>query len=319
MENTAELRVADAPSNNWVYRVLPQVLWPYAQLARWDRPIGWRLLLAPCWWSLAMALNVKLGHGSPANDIIPQFVLFIVLFMVGAIAMRGAGCTYNDLVDEEYDAKVARTASRPIPSGRVSRSQAKLFLLLQLAVGAIILYSFNWFAIWLGIASLIIVMIYPFAKRVTDWPQFVLGLAFSWGALLGWAAIFATLDWPPLVLYWGSILWVIGYDTIYAHQDTEDDALIGVRSTARLFGARTKPVLAMLYTGALVLFGLAFWLSDLAWPAYLGVAAGAAQMMWQIKVLDINDPEQCLKLFKSNRYFGWLVFLGLLAAAFAVY
>jgi len=213
-------RVADAPSGNWVYRVLPRALWPHAQLARWDRPIGWQLLMWPCFWSAALAANVA---SSPANiDTVwsPQLLLWhLFLFMAGAIAMRGAGCTWNDLVDYKIDAKVARTRSRPLPSGRITRFAATVFLVVQALVGLLVLVQFNGFSILLGIASLGVVAIYPFAKRFTDWPQFFLGLAFSWGALMGWAAVFAELALPPLLLYAGAIAWTIGYDTIYAHQD----------------------------------------------------------------------------------------------------
>ncbi len=321
MDNSANQRVADAPSNNWVYRILPVSLWPYAQLARWDRPIGWQLLLWPCWWSLALAFNVGFAANYSDPDLLtgPPNILFIVtielaLFMIGAIAMRGAGCTYNDLVDKDIDAKVARTASRPIPSGRITSGQAKLFMVAQALVGALVLYSFNWFSVWLGLASLIIVAIYPFAKRVSNWPQLVLGLAFSWGALMGWATVFGDLSWPPLLLYAGSTLWVIGYDTLYAHQDKEDDVLVGVGSTARLFGEKTKLALVLLYGATLVLFFVGFQMARISWPAFAGLAIGAAHMGWQIKVLDIDDGDQCLKLFKSNNHFGWIVFAGLLAS-----
>ncbi len=322
MNTQADLRVSDAPSDNWVYRFLPQGLWPYAQLARWDRPIGWWLLLWPCWWSLAMAANVSLSHnvGDPDPLVGPFLVffalgLYLVFFLIGAIAMRGAGCTYNDLIDQKIDAKVERTASRPIPSGRATPMLARMFLLAQLAVGAMVLFRFNWFAIQLGISSLLIVAAYPFAKRVTDWPQFVLGLAFSWGALMGWATMFGTLAPAPLLLYAGSILWVIGYDTIYAHQDKEDDAMVGVRSTARLFGEKTRMALVALYGGALILFAAAYVLSGMLWPAYLGLALGALHMGWQIKVLDIDNADQCLRLFQSNAHFGWIIFAGLIGSA----
>jgi 4-hydroxybenzoate polyprenyltransferase len=242
-------------------------------------------------------------------------------FWLGAVMMRGAGCTYNDLVDAGIDAKVARTASRPIPSGRVTRKKAFIFMGLQALVGLYCLVAlsgiasplFNEFALFLGISSLLIVAAYPFAKRVTDWPQLVLGLAFSWGALMGWAVVFANLAWPPLLLYLGSILWVIGYDTMYAHQDKEDDALIGVRSTARLFGDRTKPALIVLYSGTLVLFILAFAAAGLGWPAYAGLLVGCGHMIWQVRALDIDDADNCLALFKSNTVFGWMLFSGLVA------
>ncbi len=243
-------RVKDAPSGHWVYRVLPQSLWPYAQLARWDRPIGWQLLLWPCWWSAALVAGAGARPGDGAWSVMPS-LWHLVLFLIGAIAMRGAGCTYNDLVDQDIDDQVDRTRSRPLPSGQVTRRQARLFLVLQALVGLAVVLQFNWFSIGLGIFSLLIVAAYPFMKRITDWPQFVLGLAFSWGALMGWAAVEGSLSLAPVLLYIGAILWTIGYDTIYAHQDKEDDALVGVRSTARLFGKHTKTALMVLYGGAI--------------------------------------------------------------------
>jgi 4-hydroxybenzoate polyprenyltransferase len=225
--------------------------------------------------------------------------------------MRGAGCAYNDIVDEDIDRKVDRTRSRPLPSGQVGRRQAWIFLALQALVGLAVLLQFNRFAILVGIVSLAIVAIYPFMKRITNWPQLVLGLAFSWGALMGWAAAFGTLDPAALMLYAGSVLWVIGYDTIYAHQDKEDDAIVGVRSTARLFGDDTKSWLVWLYGGALVLFASAYAAAEVPVPALAGLFAAAAHMWLQVRRLDIDDPDQCLKLFKSNNTVGWLIFLGL--------
>ncbi|MBO6718975.1 MAG: 4-hydroxybenzoate octaprenyltransferase [Rhizobiaceae bacterium] len=307
-------RVADAPSGHWVYRTLPRWLWPYAQLARWDRPIGWWLLLWPCWWSAAMAASAFAKPGDDLIGLLPA-PLHLALFLVGAIAMRGAGCTYNDLADEDFDAAVERTRSRPLPSGQVTRRQAWIFLVIQALVGLGVLVQFNGFTIALGIASLAIVAIYPFAKRFTDWPQFFLGLAFSWGALMGWAAEFGSLTLAPVLLYFGSILWVIGYDTIYAHQDKEDDALVGVRSTARLFGSRTKQALVWLYGLALLFFVVAFALAEVPMPALAGLLAAGAHMVRQVRTLDIDDPDQCLRLFKSNSVVGWLIFLGLLGGA----
>ncbi|MEX4007314.1 4-hydroxybenzoate octaprenyltransferase [Neoaquamicrobium sediminum] len=304
-------RVADAPSGHWVYRALPRGMWPYAQLARWDRPIGWWLLMWPCWWSAAMAAAAHAQPGDSIANVLPS-PWHLFLFLAGAIAMRGAGCTYNDIVDTDIDEQVARTRSRPLPSGKVSRAQAWAFLIAQSLVGLVVLLQFNGFAILVGIASLATVAIYPFMKRFTDWPQLFLGLAFSWGALMGWAAHFGSLELAPLLLYFGSILWVIGYDTLYAHQDKEDDALVGVRSTARLFGDRTKQWLVALYGGALLFFVVAFANAAVPMPALAGLVAAAAHMARQIKVLDIDNPEQCLKLFHSNKIVGWLIFLGLM-------
>jgi 4-hydroxybenzoate polyprenyltransferase len=309
---TSQGRVADAPSGHWVYRALPRKLWPYAQLARWDRPIGWQLLMWPCWWSAALAASAYARPGDSFWSLIPQ-PWHLALFFIGAVAMRGAGCTYNDIVDEKIDEKVDRTRSRPLPSGQVTRKQAWAFLVLQALAGLLVLVQFNSFAILLGIGSLAVVAIYPFMKRFTYWPQFVLGLAFSWGALMGWAAEFADLARPAILLYFGSIFWVIGYDTIYAHQDKEDDALIGVKSTARLFGDSTKSWLIGLYGGALILMASAFSAAEVPMPAMAGLVAAGAHMARQIFVLDIDNPDQCVRLFRSNNTVGWLIFLGLVA------
>lgn len=313
MTNADDLngRVYDAPSNNWVYRVLPRAAWPYAQLARWDRPIGWQLLMWPCFWSSALAAN----HAAELESLsVGLFFFHLFLFFVGSVAMRGAGCTYNDLVDHKIDSEVARTRSRPLPSGRVSRFEAKVFLALQALVGLLVLIQFNAFAIVLGILSLAIVAVYPFAKRFTDWPQLFLGLAFSWGGLMGWAGMFGSLSWAAIWLYLGAVAWTIGYDTIYAHQDKEDDALVGVRSTARLFGENTKAWLIGLYGVTLVLLLVAYAVAGVGLLAYLGLAVAAVMFAWQILVLDIDNADQCLSLFKSNSRVGAVIFLGLLLA-----
>ncbi|TNB49426.1 4-hydroxybenzoate octaprenyltransferase [Martelella lutilitoris] len=306
-------RVFDAPSDNFVYSLLPRWLWPYAQLARWDRPIGWQLLMWPCFWSAAMAAAVT----AEANAFRPgQFIAHLLLFFIGAVAMRGAGCTYNDLVDHDIDNQVARTRSRPLPSGRVTRRQAKIFILAQALTGLAVLLSFNVFTILLGFASLAFVAIYPFAKRFTDWPQLFLGLAFSWGGLVGWAAVFGSLSLPAMLVYLAAIVWTIGYDTIYAHQDKEDDALIGVRSTALLFGEKTKPWLVLFYAAMLALLVAACLVAGLGWAAFAGLLAAGVMLFYQIAVLDIDDGAQCLKLFKFNSRVGLVVFLGLVAAIF---
>jgi 4-hydroxybenzoate polyprenyltransferase len=313
MTNANDLngRVYDAPSNNWVYRVLPRAAWPYAQLARWDRPIGWQLLMWPCFWSSALAAN----HAASLQVFsVSLFVFHLFLFFVGSVAMRGAGCTYNDLVDHQIDSEVARTRSRPLPSGRVSRFEAKVFLVVQALVGLLVLIQFNAIAIILGIASLAVVAVYPFAKRFTDWPQFFLGLAFSWGGLMGWAAIFGSLSWAPIWLYLGAVAWTIGYDTIYAHQDKEDDALVGVRSTARLFGEHTKGWLIGLYGLTLFLLLTAYAAAGVGLLAYLGLVVAAVMFAWQILALDIDNADQCLSLFKSNSRVGAVIFLGLVLA-----
>jgi 4-hydroxybenzoate polyprenyltransferase len=306
-------RVADAPSGHWVYRALPRALWPYAQLARWDRPIGWQLLLWPCWWSAALAATAFPQPGEPFPELLPN-PWHLALFLVGAVAMRGAGCTYNDIVDARIDGAVERTRSRPIPSGKVGKRQAFAFLVVQSLAGLAVLLQFNRFAILTGLASLLVVAAYPFMKRVTNWPQAVLGLAFSWGALMGWAALRGELAAPALLLYAGTVLWVIGYDTIYAHQDKEDDALVGVRSTALLFGDRTKLWLIGLYGGALVLIATSFAAAQAPLPAMAGLVAAGVHMARQIKNLDLDDADQCLKMFRSNRHVGAVIFLGLLGA-----
>jgi len=298
--------VADA-TGNWVDTLAPAWSRPYLRLARLDRPIGSWLLLLPCWWSAALAAVAAQARGPS--------LAHLVLFFIGAFAMRGAGCTYNDIVDRDLDASVERTRSRPIPSGQVTVFKATVFLVAQALVGFAVLITFNTFTVWLGIASLVIVTVYPFMKRITYWPQIVLGLAFSWGALMGWAAAFGRLDAPALLLYAGSICWVIGYDTIYAHQDREDDALIGIKSTALLFGARTKPMLVLFYGLAVVLIGTAGFLAGGRLWFSLGLLAFALHLGWQIARLDIADPDNCLKVFKSDRDAGLILFAGLLLDA----
>jgi 4-hydroxybenzoate polyprenyltransferase len=292
-------RVADS-TGNWVDSFAPLPIRPYLRLARADRPIGAWLLLLPCWWSAGLA---AIAAGQPFPD--PWHV---ALFFVGAFVMRGAGCTWNDILDRDLDARVARTRSRPIPSGQVSVKAAAAFLAAQALVGLAVLLQFNRFTVLLGIASLGVVAVYPLMKRVIWWPQIVLGLAFSWGALMGYAALFGRLDTAAALLYAGSIAWVIGYDTIYAHQDREDDALIGVKSTALLFGARTRPVLLGFYALAVLLIGLAGAAVGAGPIFMLGCILFGAHLGWQIDRLDIDDPDQCLRLFKSNRDAGLILF-----------
>jgi 4-hydroxybenzoate polyprenyltransferase len=298
-------RVADA-TGNWVDGLAPAFTRPYLRLARLDRPIGSWLLLMPCWWSVGLA-GMRAGN-------FPS-LWHIVLFFIGAFAMRGAGCTWNDLVDRDLDAKVERTRSRPIPSGQVTVGEATTFMLAQALIGLIVLLQFNRFTVITGLCSLLVVAIYPFMKRITYWPQIVLGLAFSYGALMGWPAAFGRLDWPAIVLYAGSISWVIGYDTIYAHQDREDDLLIGIKSTALLFGENTRPILAAFYSGAVVLIGAAGLLAGGRIIFMLGLAAFAAHLAWQVARLDIDDSAHCLKQFKSNRDAGLILFGAMLLEA----
>jgi 4-hydroxybenzoate polyprenyltransferase len=297
--------VPDAAPGNWVDRIAPARWRPYLRLARFDRPIGAWLLLFPCWWAQAMA-ELSLGHAYPS----PWYLL---LFLVGAFVMRGAGCTYNDIVDKDYDASVARTAARPIPSGQVSVTGAQLFLVILCLAGFIVLIQLNRFTIVLGAASLLLIAAYPFAKRLTYWPQVMLGLTFKWGALVGWSAITGSLGWAALALYAGSVLWTVGYDTIYAHQDKEDDLLVGLKSTALKLGEATPRWLVGLYSGAIVLWALAGAMAGARLAFYLALALAAVQMAWQVATLDMADPRNCLVRFKSNQLVGWALFLGLAA------
>jgi 4-hydroxybenzoate polyprenyltransferase len=302
----AVTRVADS-TGNWVDTTAPAWSRPYLRLARFDRPIGSWLLLMPCWWSAALSAGV--AHH------LDRLPLDLALFFIGAFVMRGAGCTWNDITDRDLDAKVERTRSRPIPAGQVSVKQALVFLVAQALVGLAVLLQFNRFAIATGIASLLIVAIYPFMKRITWWPQIVLGLAFSWGALMGFAVTFGRLDATAFVLYAGSISWVIGYDTIYAHQDTEDDALIGIKSTARLFAERTHQALVIFYGLAAVVIGIALALAGAGLAGWIGLAVFAAHLAWQVRRLKIDDPALCLRVFKSNRDAGLLLLAGLVIDA----
>jgi len=292
---------SDIPKGGWMDRYAPAGARPYLRLARLDRPIGTWLLLFPCWWGIAMA-----SPGWPS-------LWLMLLFGLGAVVMRGAGCTYNDIVDRDFDGRVARTADRPIPSGAVSVRQAVAFMAVLALVGFAILLQLGRTAIWLGVLSLVLIAIYPLMKRVTWWPQFFLGLAFNWGALMGPAAVLKAVPGWAVVLYIGGIFWTLGYDTIYAHQDKEDDALIGVKSSARRLGELTRPALFFFYGAAIVLFGVAGRLAGLSAPFYGLLAAGGVQLAWQAARIDTNDPGDCLAMFKSNRLFGWLV----LAAAIA--
>ena len=303
-----DVRPADAAPRTWVDR-LPAAVRPYLRLARADRPIGIWLLLWPCWWSILLATTE-----TPFGLAWSLYVLWLfVLFAVGAAVMRGAGCTYNDIVDRAIEAKVARTAGRPIPSGQVSVAMAIAFLVVQLVVGLGVLLQLNWFSVVLGALSLVPIAIYPFMKRVTDWPQAFLGLTFNWGALLGWAAVTGGLGVAPFLLFAGCVFWTLGYDTIYAHQDKEDDALIGVRSTARLLGERTKTWLIGFYGAAWVLFLTAGLLCQLSLGFFIGLGLVAGHLAWQIVRLDISDGANCLATFKSNRDLGLVMFLAILA------
>jgi len=307
---------SDIVASHWLLRHAPVGVRPYLKLARVDRPIGVWLLLFPCWWSLSLgAADLALNGGSQGGSADPSQVLILaVLFAIGAFVMRGAGCTFNDIVDRDFDARVARTATRPLPSGQVTLQQAYLFLGAQLLTGLLVLLNFNIATILTAVASLVLVIAYPFMKRITYWPQAWLGLTFNWGALLGWTAIQGTLDWPILLLYLGGIAWTLGYDTIYAHQDKDDDILIGVKSTALKFGAATKPWLIFFYGTTTVLLLAAGFSIALGWPFWVAMGAIAIQFGWQIAALNLDDPVDCMSKFKSNRFTGWVFVLGVWGA-----
>ena len=292
----------DARPASLVLRLTPDVALPFVQLSRLDRPAGWQLLLAPCWQSTALA-GLTLHRG-------PN-LWHLVLFLIGAIAMRGAGCTYNDILDRKLDAQVERTRNRPLPSGRVTVNAAATFLVVQALVGLAVLLCFNRFSIWLGIASLGVVAIYPLMKRVTSWPQAALGLAFSWGALMGWSATFASLALAPVLLYASAFAWTIGYDTIYALQDARDDAIVGIRSTARLFGPRVKLGVGAFYAASAALALGAIEAAGGGAIALIGWLAYAAHLGWQASQVEGADPATALRLFRSNRDAGLILFAGL--------
>ena len=290
---------SDICASDWVERWLPAPLRPYARLARLDRPIGTWLLLFPGWWGIALAAK---RWPDP---------LLLGLFALGALVMRGAGCTLNDIADRDYDAQVARTRLRPLPSGAVTVPQAAAFLLVQLAAGAAVLFSLNRPSILLGFAVLVLIGTYPFMKRLTYWPQFFLGLNFNWGALIGWTAAAGAIGWPPALLYLGGVFWTLGYDTIYAHQDKEDDVRIGVKSSALALGANTRPWLFAFYAAALVLWGAAGHTVRLGALFWIGLILAASQLAWQAVRVDIDDPADCLAKFRSNRLTGWLLLAGI--------
>jgi 4-hydroxybenzoate polyprenyltransferase len=296
---------SDIHPGDWVDRFLPVPFAPYARLARLDRPIGTWLLLFPAWWGIALAA--------------PRWPdpWLIVVFAIGAVVMRGAGCTLNDIADRDYDGLVARTRHRPLPSGAVSLRQAVAFLFGQLAIGAAILFSLNRLTILLGVAVLGLVATYPFMKRITWWPQVFLGLNFNWGALIGWTAVTGTLAWPPVLLYLGGILWTVGYDTIYAHQDKEDDARIGIKSSALALGDRTRPWLFAFFGGAVLLWGTAGAAAGLGVPYWIALIGAALQLGWQAVQVSTEDPADCLAKFRSNRIVGWLLLAGIVAGHLA--
>ena len=314
MTTRNDTALPDSVRGHWVDRS-PAGLRPYLRLSRLDRPIGTWLLLWPGWWSIALAAALTAG----APDTRPWFGLpdlfLLALFGIGAIAMRGAGCTYNDIVDRKIDAQVERTRSRPIPSGAVGVTGAAVWLVVQGLIGFAVLLTFNTFAVWLGIASLALIAAYPFMKRITWWPQLWLGLTFNYGALLGWAAVTGSLSAAPLLLYIGGIFWTLGYDTIYAHQDTEDDALVGVKSSARWLGARTRPFLYVTYAVTVVFLIAAGAWAALHWSYYPLLGLAALHLVWQARALKIDTPDDCLAKFRANHRTGALVFLAIVAGS----
>jgi 4-hydroxybenzoate polyprenyltransferase len=300
--------VPDAVARHWVDRRAPLALRPYLRLARIERPIGWWLLLLPCWWSAALA---AIAAGKPWPDPV-----HCLLFWIGAVAMRGAGSTYNDIVDRKLDARVERTRWRPLPSGQVSVGQALAFLAALALAGLAVLLQLNRFAVATGLASLLWVALYPFMKRLIWLPQIVLGLAFAWGGLMGWAAAFASLAWPAVLIYLAAVAWTVGYDTIYALQDIEDDEIAGIKSSARLFGEHVRAAVAACYGLALALLLGSLWLVNAGPAAYSGAAAFAAHLAWQVREIEPRDGARALRLFRSNRDAGLILFAGLSLDAF---
>jgi 4-hydroxybenzoate polyprenyltransferase len=300
MDRPLASALPDAVRGHWADRWAPVRVRPYLRLARIERPIGWWLLLLPCWWSAALA---AIAGGQPWPN-----PLHCVLFLVGAVAMRGAGCTYNDIVDRDLDTRVERTRNRPLPSGQVTLKGALAFLGLQGLIGLLVLLQFNAFAIVTGFASLGIVALYPFMKRFFWMPQIVLGLAFAWGALMGWAAAFGSLSPAAILLYLASIAWVVGYDTIYALQDIEDDEIAGIKSSARFFGRRVRLGVAACYGLTLAFMAAAFIVADAGPLSFLGLVLFALHLAWQVARIDRDDGAGALRLFRSNRNAGLILF-----------
>ncbi len=305
-ENTTG-RVADSVDGNWVDRHAPPWSRPYLRLSRADRPIGSWLLLLPCWWSLPLAIMTT------STASILGTIWIALACAIGAILMRGAGCSWNDFADRKLDAEVRRTRSRPLPSGQVTPIHALIWMVIQALLAFALLLTFNPFTIVLGIAALIPVAFYPFAKRVSWWPQIFLGIAFNWGALLAWAAIAGKISPGALLLYAAGIFWTLFYDTIYAHQDREDDGLIGIRSTARLLGAHTKFWLAGFAVAAVLLMVMAITIAliphtdlKVVLIALGGAIVFGIHLTWQLVKLDISNPDNCLMLFRANRDAGIL-------------
>ncbi|MBT5187660.1 MAG: 4-hydroxybenzoate octaprenyltransferase [Kordiimonadaceae bacterium] len=307
-------RLKEAPEDtveqNWVNKLSPDFALGYLQLMRADRPIGTWLLLWPGLWSIALASHAY-GH-----VLFEMHFDLLIIFTIGAFVMRGAGCVVNDLWDREADAQVERTKCRPLPSGRVSVLGALLFLVFLCLIGLFILLQLNRFTQVVGAFSLVFIVIYPLMKRITYWPQLMLGFTFNWGALLGWASVTQTIELPAILLYIGGIFWTLGYDTIYAHQDREDDIIVGVKSTALRFGNKTHQWLSGFYCICFVFFLAAGFYSMMGIAFYLGMLIAAGHLIHQLKKLDINSRDICLELFKSNHHFGIIVFLSIIAGQY---
>ncbi|MEM6710748.1 MAG: 4-hydroxybenzoate octaprenyltransferase [Pseudomonadota bacterium] len=324
MSTTDAPLTPDALQRHWSLRLLPSWARPYGRLMRLERPVGWQLLLYPCLFgsllaSIALEAPIAWNH--------------LGLFFLGSIIMRGAGCTLNDVVDRDIDAKVARTAQRPIPSGEVGARQAAIFLTGLLVAGFAILVTFNMLTIAVGIGSLALIAIYPFMKRITNWPQLVLGLVFAWGALVGWTAQVGTLSWElsglwgptnlaapnawaMVCAYFACVLWIVGFDTIYAFQDLEDDALAGVGSSAQALGRRAPLFITFSYAAFIALMGAAMAFVGAGILSFAGLVAALAHLAWQVKTLDLSDASGCLHRFRSNGRVGLLLTLGLALDAF---
>jgi 4-hydroxybenzoate polyprenyltransferase len=294
----------DIVRDGWVARLPPGWI-PYALLARLDRPIGAWLLFLPGLWSILLA-----------RVAFERTLWLIALFLAGAVLMRGAGCVVNDMWDRNMDRLVTRTAGRPLASGALTLRHAAMFLIGLLTVSLGILLMLDRTAQWLGVGSLLLVAVYPLAKRVTWWPQLMLGVTFGWGAPMGYAAATGRLNAAPAALYLAAIVWILGYDTVYAHQDREDDALVGVRSTARLFGERSRPFLAACYAATILLLAASGRLAGLSMWFDVALALPAGLLAWQVARLDVNDPALCLRLFQANREVGLLVGLAIASGRF---
>ncbi|MEM6759823.1 MAG: 4-hydroxybenzoate octaprenyltransferase [Pseudomonadota bacterium] len=316
-ESPPQSQIIDAVAGNWVDRYAPGFALPYLRLSRADRPAGTWLLFIPCLWGLTLAMLF---------DQAPRWEdLWIGLGCgIGAFLMRGAGCTWNDISDRKIDAGVARTRTRPLPAGDVTVRQALAWMIAQSLLAFGILLTFHPMAILLGVLALLPVAIYPFAKRFTWWPQVFLGLAFNWGALLAWTAHRGQLDAPAVLLYAAGIAWTLYYDTIYAHQDIEDDALIGVKSTARLFGENTPQWLRRFLMVTVGLMGLAVIFAGTESASVLALMIALAgpwamgwHLAWQLRSIDIHDPEKCMILFRANRDTGLIPLIFFAAALFA--